>query len=227
MAVKKKFKTAAPVPEDWEISIPKPDEDEYFVDWCDATLQADHWFSMPAVGPNEAAMVLSGFSPNEEDFQSAIRSQPPVMWSSQPRKLQEGALRVLEQQFQSQDKARPGCRTLFEWFEVAEAQKLKVHPWVQRYVELRALTHSRQKPGELKPVPHKKGALWTDEELAALLAERKTHTERELAQRYGMHGSRIRALVERAKAMSLSRDKDKSPTGYAAKTSWCPPVARE
>jgi hypothetical protein len=187
------------MPEGWEMSIPERDEDEYFASWCDATLQADHWFSMPVVGPTEAAMVLCGFSPNEEDFQSAIRSQPPVIWSDQPRKLPKGALRDLEQQFQSLDKARPACRALVEWLEVADTRKLQVHPWVHRYVELRQPAPVAQDPLRVEATMHRKGDRWTEGELLALFSFHSAHGTKATAAKYGINPSRVRLLIWKVK----------------------------
>jgi hypothetical protein len=191
MADKKKFKTAPPLHEGWEICISERDEDEYFSGWCDATLQAEHWFSMPAVGPTEAAMVLCGFNPNEDEFQTAVRSRSP--------EIPNGALRDLEQQLQAEERVRPGSRTLQQWFELVRQRGLKAHPWVERYINLRALAPIGQLQGELSPPFHIKGERWTEDHLAALVAYRNTHTEEDTAKHYGISQQLVRRKVAEVK----------------------------
>lgn len=104
---------------------------ERYVVWHDATIRANHWFSMPDVGPADAAMLLCQFNPNDHTWDSAVGTTND---ETEPADLEE-----LRQQFESLSRAKPGLRTLRDWLRVAQGMKVTYHSWIDVYLGAVAL----------------------------------------------------------------------------------------
>lgn len=192
----------------WRIEMPTIDDNERFVEWWDLNLDTPHWFSMVAVDPQKAAMLLCGFNPNEICFEDAMHWKSP--------ELPFGVLRNLEQQFQAEkiDRSK-GSQTLLQWIEIAQARGLKTHPWIERYLML-CPKHSLGTPRSNRAgTLHKKGSRWTDEEECHLYETHQKIGTKATAKLYGISVQLVRKIV--------SKVKGKNPTLAHEKTApWVP-----
>jgi len=111
---------------------------ERYVVWHDATMRADHWFSMPDVGPADAAMLLCQFNPNDHTWDSAVGTTND---ETEPADLEE-----LRQQFESLSRAKPGLRTLRDWLRVAQGMKVTYHSWIDVYLDAVAILTPDARP---------------------------------------------------------------------------------
>ena len=102
---------------------------EYSVGWDDYMMSAQHWFSLIAVGPTDAAMLLCQFDPNTQTMTSAEQSTNDEI---DPRKFAE-----LRQRFVDLDANRPGPRSLVDWLLAARKMKVRYHSWIDKYVDAR------------------------------------------------------------------------------------------
>jgi len=176
----------------WRIEMPTIDDNERFVEWWDLNLDTPHWFSMVAVDPQKAAMLLCGFNPNEICFEDAMNWKSP--------ELPFGVLRNLEQQFQAEKIERTDdSLTLLQWIEIAQARGLKTHPWIERYLML-CPKHGLGKPRSNRAgTLHKKGSRWTDEEERHLYETHQKIRTKATAKLYGISVQLVRKIVSRVK----------------------------
>lgn len=96
---------------------------ERWRDWYDASLEADHWYSLPMVTPEQAAMLLCQFNPREStaDWLATTTNE------TQP----QDHARMLEQ-LQAAHTVEPKSRTLRQWWDMARGWKH--HSWIDRYI---------------------------------------------------------------------------------------------
>jgi hypothetical protein len=118
-------------------------DDEFFVGWCEAEFDAKHWFSLPTLKPDAAAMVLCGFNPNETGFSEAVATKVP--------ELSDKALLELRQLFDAEMEVTNSLRSLGVWLLLALEKGATIHPWVDRY--LRLTSSNGKKPGDANQQP--------------------------------------------------------------------------
>lgn len=108
------------------------DEASFEASWWDATLEADHWFSLAAISPLQAALLLSGFNPHDGGLE---RHRADTSFND---------LQTLHERFV--DSASTDCRVrdLKAWLEQAESQALKHTPWARHYLDSMADTRGGQ-----------------------------------------------------------------------------------
>ena len=112
--------------------------------WNDATLDADHW-CVTNMSPIQAAMLLSGFNPNEISFESARMLTSGKLELKQERGP-EYLIRLV-QRLEDVDKKDHKNRTLRDWHQTAKENKLTYHPWIDRYIEsTRSLVQGIESP---------------------------------------------------------------------------------
>lgn len=103
-------------------------------DWYDATLRAAHYFSLPFVEPEKAAMLLCEFNPKEDDggwLEATTEKTKP-----------QDHVQLLEQ-LQAAHAVDPKKRTLRQWWEMAMAGGWKHHSWIDHYI---AFTDAQAEP---------------------------------------------------------------------------------
>lgn len=111
---------------------PPPDlasEDEKdVVAWYNALLNAEYWFGINSVQPQEAAMLLCEFNPHDTNANPETTTNSdtnPEDYKRLLRKFEDLAVTV------------PLTRPLVEWLAVAKNSGLKYHPWVDGYISAR------------------------------------------------------------------------------------------
>lgn len=108
------------------------DEASFEASWWDATLDADHWFSMTAISPLQAALLLTGFNPHDGGLE---RLRADTSFND---------LQKLHERFVDSASADGRACNLKAWLERAESQALKHSPWARRYLESKADTRGGQ-----------------------------------------------------------------------------------
>lgn len=94
------------------------------VDWYDAVLNANHWFSLPEIDPQEAAMLLCRQNPHDQDD----GAWPGVTTDETTPTDHAQLLRWCE--------SVGGQRSLIDWYKMAKKVKAnRIHAWIEAYVE--------------------------------------------------------------------------------------------
>lgn len=130
------------------------DESSFSTAWWDSTLDADHWLSLSAITPAQAALLLSGFNPHEGDLEHHREVE------------NQEALRRLYERFVDESEVDRRRRRLQEWLEYAEAHALEHSPWLRHYLEAVGSGHSLDRNGAKvghatgKPGPKKRTSWW-------------------------------------------------------------------
>ena len=100
---------------------------EGLIGWYDATLWADERFKDAAISPRDAALLLCGFNPREEDISVQIHISNEEICPNDIRKLVD--------RFEDTEMVESGRRTLRNWHDIARNNSLKYHSWIDRYLE--------------------------------------------------------------------------------------------
>jgi hypothetical protein len=153
--------------------LPTPvdiDDREYVSGWYDATLDADHWFTLEKVSPDEAALLLCGYNPHESDaLEQALRVTTPHMAPND--------LKIIRRRFEDAQ----------DWINLAKRSGLRHSRWVDEY--------QRRDPIESGSSPIGGPVRWTPERLRQLEQYRKEHNTKKAAAHFGIHESRVRKLL--------------------------------
>jgi len=107
-------------------------------DWWDATMDADHWFSLADVDPVKAAMLLCRFNPNSETL---AESESNSTDETVPRDFLK-----LRQRFEDLSRTEPRFRSLHDWFHAVKKMQARYHSWIDEYVDAVALLNSTPPP---------------------------------------------------------------------------------
>lgn len=113
------------------------------VGWYDATLDAATWWSIGSITPREAAMLLCGFNPHDEDA-SPLKTTNNATGPGDFKRLN----RIFEDvaQVNSQQHA------LSAWRAIAKNKGLKYHPWIDGYaVAMSASAASQMASQSIEP----------------------------------------------------------------------------
>ena len=102
---------------------------EHIIGWLDATMDASYWFNEVDLEPEQAAMILCQFNPNEVTLEQVQDSMNDV---TGPRDLV-----LLLREFK-----RFAKRSLLQWIQVAQKKPLRYHPWIDQYLNARKLVGS-------------------------------------------------------------------------------------
>lgn len=94
------------------------------VGWWDVTMDAWHWFSLPDIGPREAAMLLARYNPHN---QNACDSWPNSWTDETSISDHKRLIRWCE--------SIGGSRALIEWHRMAKEAGYTVNSWIDQYVE--------------------------------------------------------------------------------------------
>jgi hypothetical protein len=95
--------------------------------WYDFTLGAKQWLAHRSVTPQQAAMLLCGFNPNEDRLEDALQS------SSEETAPED--MRALLAAFEDLQRADTTTRSLLDWAAVAKGRVLKMHTWLDKYLQ--------------------------------------------------------------------------------------------
>jgi hypothetical protein len=99
---------------------------EHFLGWCDADMDAEHWFAMKNIDPVTAAMLLCRFNPNNDTQEAALLSSND--------EVEDGVFRMLRDRLADVAGADSRARSLAAWLDVASELGLRHHSWASRYV---------------------------------------------------------------------------------------------
>jgi len=99
-------------------------------DWYDFTLGADTWWQLHEVAPRQAALLLHGCDP--------LNEQPGLETSTSDETRPEHFKR-LKLAFEDLARHRPQPRTLAEWVGFARQSGLHYHSWVDRYAQAQTI----------------------------------------------------------------------------------------
>lgn len=102
--------------------------------WHDDQMDASAWWSAESITPVDAAMLLSRFNPIKAKIEDAERDSSDEMGPEDFRRLKHI--------FEGANKANP--RTLKDWLAYASLRGLKVHSWINAWVNER---DARAAPG--------------------------------------------------------------------------------
>jgi len=103
------------------------EEAEFFVGWCDNDIGASHWFSMSAVKPVDAAMLLCKYNPDTDSPEKAEQSEND--------EIRAGDFKRLKRRFEDLHQSKSQSRSLADWLVFAIRAGLKHHSWARRYEE--------------------------------------------------------------------------------------------
>lgn len=117
-------------------------EAEHFLGWCDAHMDAEHWFAMKNIKPVDAAMLLCQFNPNNDTQEAALLSSND--------EVDEGVFRKVQDRLADVAGVDSRARSLVEWLEVASELGLRHHSWVSRYVRCIAAGRAGQVSNVIK-----------------------------------------------------------------------------
>jgi len=109
------------------------EEAKRWVGWCDANMDAAHWFSRFDVDPAKAAMVLCQLNPNT-DTDPDWPAENTTTDQTVPRDFVK-----LRQRFEDLSRVEPRFRTLRDWLHAAKGMKARYHSWIDEYVDAFAL----------------------------------------------------------------------------------------
>lgn len=112
--------------------------------WYECAMDAAHWAALRDIAPNDAAMLLCRFNPNEDSYENAKEVTTDEL---KPKRLEELAQRLTDI---SRADHRP--RTLREWHQTARAIGLAYHSWIDRYMEASAAAERLQTENKQKSV---------------------------------------------------------------------------
>jgi len=101
------------------------------IDWRDATMGANHWFSMADVDWAKAALLLCQFDPDSGTLAA------DEDWAND--KIKPSDLVKLQQRFEDLSRTEPRFRTLSDWLYAAKVMEASYHPWIDEYVDAVAI----------------------------------------------------------------------------------------
>lgn len=107
-----------------------PTDEKEHVHWYNATLEADHWFSLPLVSPENAALLLCQHNPN------VAGTTYEATLGVTNDEVSQSELVKLRQMFDAVNTTEPKHRTLLDWVRLAEEKKLRFHSWIKTYIRL-------------------------------------------------------------------------------------------
>ena len=217
----------------------------------EAAMHADHWYSMAAIDPLQAAMLFCYCNPNEITEDVFLRSEthqkggPSITRSSERHKemLQQlTALQVFD----------PTPRTLRQWWQVVQDRQIKHHPWIEGYMN--AVTHEAVskplgwpvvaealatipspallmgvgasggvEPGKAGPLPV--AALGDEKQSIERIRYEVLASRSELIEAFGCYGVELKifkALKDRPGLLAACRVKGKGQKGSRAEPMFCP-----
>lgn len=99
---------------------------EEYVSWYDAQMDAATWWSLKSVTPIEAAQLMCQFNPHDNnDYPTTITNDETA--PDDYKRL----LRI----FEDEEKADAKARNLSRWRDIARDKKLKYHSWIDKYAQ--------------------------------------------------------------------------------------------
>lgn len=97
-----------------------------FISWYDEVLDAKFWIDRVRLSSTEAATLLCAQNPGDATCNPRELSTD----ETSPKDFAR-----LVRAFEELEQTQPRDRSLYEWFISAQAQKLKYHSWIDKYLE--------------------------------------------------------------------------------------------
>lgn len=120
----------------------------------EAAMRVQHWDSMAAIDPLQAAMLFSYFNPNEITEDVFLRPETHQQGGPSIEKSSERHQELL-QQLESMQKVDPTPRTLRHWWQAVKDKQLKHHPWIEGYMNA-----VPKPPGAPSDIEHEPTTVW-------------------------------------------------------------------
>lgn len=181
-------------------------EDGEHVHWYNATLDAEHWFSLPVVSPEQAALLLCQYNPND------VGTTYDLALQRTNEEVGRSELMRLRQMFDAVNATAPKHRTLLDWVKLADDQKLRFHSWIKTYVSLTKIGSKEgletagpfEVPSQALPIKNasRNSKVWTPERLAEVKAYRDIHGTKKAAEHFGCSPQLIRKKLPKAPSQS-------------------------
>lgn len=121
------------------------DEAEYFIAWCNATLDAGRQWEKPNVDPRTAAMLLCGQDPLDPSANTETTTTAKWISSDGKTDVTKRDYDILLDCFKSQPTSEDTHRSLREWRDIARNKELKYHSWSDRFIAAMGLVKKQKK----------------------------------------------------------------------------------
>ena len=108
-------------------SAPPPRYSNAITTWFAESLDADKWYELKDIAPQDAAMLLCCFNPMKESYvEKEMRTSD---------ELNSEDLDWLIKYFKDEYSADKKPRSLRDWYQFAKDKKFKYHSWIDGYME--------------------------------------------------------------------------------------------